>query len=386
MSYYEGFGVTNPAIATENVFDGGIVAYDAPANLPQDDSLFADGASADALDIFDDGFQEAVGGFGSNDYSQAMAGVRPMIYSGVGAVRPQMYSGMGALHPRVYSGFGLDAEKFDPAQIWAWFETSQQKDAKGNYTAAANAAGKKWAFFVKAALAQLGFGITPTQEQLDSETVVSFGNDGIKALKEWRAAGGYSSPYPFLDPRTKGKQNDELVVMRRQIEANKPIGKEKPQSYDISFDPNAIVTATPTEQQPAAPPPQRWTPPPGPRRAVDQQPAAQVFVPPAQSPGMQASLWAPSANQVVREIREPAAAKPKLSTANMILIGGAALAVGIAAFAFFAKKAPAPAEASSTAMTPNKRGKKKAHKKAKHLARKARHSVSPLFRANKKRH
>lgn len=385
MSYYEGFGVANPAIATENVFDGGIVAHDASANTSEDDSLFADGAAADALDIFGGGFQEAVGGMGAADFSQAMAGVYPRMYSGVGAVPSRVYSGMGAVPSRVYSGFGLDASKFDVAQIWAWFAKSQEQ-VNGQFTPAANAAGKKWGFYVKAGLAQLGFGVQPTQEQYEGETV-TFGKDGIEALKAWRKANGYSSPYPFLDPRTKGKSNDELVLMKKQLEAGQQVGPQKPVSYDILEQPGAIVVATPTEQpkpsgltipgetpvtpqQPQVRPPSKWVPPgklypEKPQQTFPWSAPSAAMVPGwTEAPATPASV--PGKKEVAPEV------KPKLSTANMLLIGGAALAVGIAAFALFAKQAPKKSDASEPALlTPNKRGKKRS-KKAHH--RKARKS------------
>lgn len=396
MSYYEGFGVANPAIATENVFDGGIVAHDASANTSEDDSLFADGAAADALDIFGGGFQEAVGGMGAADFSQAMAGVYPRMYSGVGAVPSRVYSGMGAVPSRVYSGFGLDASKFDVAQIWAWFQKAQghpcpTKDnpKKMCFSPDENAAGKRWAFWVKAGLAQLGFGISPTQEQLESGMVVSFGNDGIAALSAWRKANGYSSPYPFLDPRTKGKSNDELVLMKKQLEAGQQVGPQKPVSYDILEQPGAIVVATPTEQpkpsgltipgetpqQPQVRPPSKWQ---RPTKLYPEQPQQMFPVGPtapsaAMMPGWTETPATPASVPGKKEVAPEV--KPKLSTANMLLIGGAALAVGIAAFALFAKQAPKKSEASEPALlTPNKRGKKRS-KKAHHRKARKSHKV-----------
>lgn len=268
MAYFEGESSANIVLASQNPYDGGITAHGVSGSNEPDNSIFDDFGDAPSQAAAGTGasFQEAAAGYGNveqamaGEMTQAAAGIPARMYSGTGEITQalaavpsrvpaRMYSGTGELTQaaagiparmysgydaagqsraysgipaRMYSGFGITPEEFNPDQVWADILKSNEKDANGNYTPAANAAGTRWAIRVKAALAALGYGYN-TRADIDA----SWGNNDVAFYRAWALKSGLT-PTPWGIP-----SKEHVQALAAQLKAGKPTGPQAPIQVDI---------------------------------------------------------------------------------------------------------------------------------------------------------
>lgn len=158
-----------------------------------------------------------------------------------------------------FAGFGLNPSDFNGQQIYDWFyldgTVGNDKTASDAQRGAAHAAGKRAAWWVAAALWQLGYGKSFGLTDIELETggpdagAVAWGDDKAKAWKAWyaKSMGGTGGYFP------SSKGSAALLKMQRDL-ANPTkdvLGPDPIKVVDIKTGGPDVIDITPATTCPA---------------------------------------------------------------------------------------------------------------------------------------